>query len=98
MNWHSLEVWSDIVGLLSALAMAIPAWRADSTAAFMRDFRAALGAPRRGGDPNAGDVMTDLERLSATWKAPDRRWLRAGVALLALSFLLKMSHHLGWHC
>ncbi len=96
MNWHSLEVWSDIVGLCSAVAMAIPAWKADSTAAFMSEFRAAFARPRPGGDPNRSVVQAKLEQLAAAWKAPDRWLLRLGLALLALSFLMKMAHHDGW--
>ncbi|NCT83146.1 MAG: hypothetical protein GXC94_08395 [Comamonadaceae bacterium] len=96
MNWQSLEVWSDIVGVCSAAAMAVPAWKADSTAAFMSAFRAALAQPRQGGDPNSLPVSEDLERRAAAWKAPDRWLLRLGVALLALSFLMKMAHHAGY--
>lgn len=99
MNWHSLEVWSDLVGVLSAAAMVVPAWKADSLAAFLAEFRAALGKRRDAsqvGDPNTAAVLTDLERLAASWKAPDRRLLRGGVALLGASFVLKVGHHAGW--
>jgi len=95
MDWHSLEVWSDIVGVASAAAMAVPAWKSDTAAAFMGDIRAALSTPRRGGDPNGASVLADLERRAASWKAPDRVMLRLGVVLLALSFLMRMAHHAG---
>lgn len=98
MNWQSLEVWSDVAGVLSAAAMVVPAWKADSLAAFVAEFRAALSKRQpAGGDVNTDAVLTDLERLAAAWKAPDRRLLRAGVLLLGASFLLKVGHHAGWH-
>jgi hypothetical protein len=34
VNFHSLEVWSDIVGLASAIALTVPGWKADSVASF----------------------------------------------------------------
>ena len=96
MNWHSMEVWSDVVGVLSAAAMVVPAWKADSLAAFVANFRSTLSQCRPTvGDPNTGQVLVDLEQLAATWRAPDQRLLRAGVLLLALSFLMKMGHHAG---
>ena len=86
-----------VVGMLSAAAMAVPAWKADSLAASVAQFRAALSKHRPpGGDPDTAAVLTDLERLAAAWKAPDRRLRRAGVVPLSMSFLLKMDHHAGW--
>lgn len=98
MNWHSIEVWSDVVGVLSAAAMAVPAWKTDSLAAFLAKFRSALSGVRpSGGDPNSAQVLADLGNLASAWKASDQRLLRAGVLLLALSFLMKMGHHAGFH-
>ena len=86
-----------VVGMLSAAAMAVPAWKADSLAASVAQFRAALSKHRPpGGDPDTAAVLTDLERLAAAWKAPDRRLRRVGVVPLSMSFLLKMDHHAGW--
>jgi hypothetical protein len=101
LNWQSMEVWSDLVGLGSAVVMTVPAWKADSLTAFVAHLRAVLrptAAPAAGNaDPNADVVLDDLERDAAAWKPADRRLLRLGVLLLAASFALKMGHHAGWH-
>ena len=86
-----------VAGMLSAAAMALPAWKAESLTASVAQFRAALSKHRPpGGDPDTAAVLTDLERLAAAWKAPDRRLRRAGVVPPSMSFLLKMDHHAGW--
>lgn len=95
MNWHSLEVWSDVVGLFSAVAMVVPAWKADSVAAFVGELSAALQR-RPVGDPNGPLVLGAVERDASSWKPIDRRLLRAGVLLLSASFVLKMAHHAGY--
>ena len=86
-----------VVRMLSAVAMAVSAWKADLLAASVAQFRAALSKHRPpGGDPDTAAVLTDLERLAAAWKAPDRRLLRAAVVPLRMSFPRKMAHHAGW--
>ncbi len=93
MSWRSYKVWSDIVGLASAAAMVYPAWRDD----WIGKLVAHLKGPRpAGADPNAGRVGDRIAASSAAWSPRDRFWLRVGVALLFLSFALKMCHHSGW--
>ena len=97
LNWHSLEVWSDLIGLASATAMVAPAWQADSLAAFVTHLRAVLKSNAGVNvDPNAETLMNDLERDAEAWKPSDRHLLRLGVLLLGASFLLKMAHPAGW--
>lgn len=112
MNWCSFEVWSDLAGLASAVAMVIPAWKADSLAGFINkiDPRAnnksglplpahspeASAAQAPRGDPNAGKVVAKLREMADGWNAFDRWLLRIGVVLLISSFALKMAHHASW--
>ena len=96
MNFQSLEVWSDIVGLASAIALTIPGWKADSVASFVSELSAALGRAKAGGDPNGPRVLGEIQRDADEWKPSDRWFLRVGVLMLAGSFLLKMAHHAGW--
>lgn len=93
MNWRSYEVWSDFVGLVSAMVMVYPAWRDDWVGKLIH----TLGGERPpDADPNAAKARAKAQARLGTWSTRDRFFLRIGVGLLAASFSLKMCHHMGW--
>lgn len=86
------EGWSDLCGLLSGLALVVTAWRNDGLYGFVDRLRAAVDAAkaRASADEMAPTVVAALEGELGRWSWIDRWSLRAGAALLVLSFALKL--------
>jgi hypothetical protein len=90
-----LELWSDVIGFFSAIAMLLPTLRADKLLKFVAQFRGSLKEARRSGgvDPNADKYLEWLENEPGKWSRFDAVCLRLGAALLVLSFGLKIVYH-----
>ena len=90
-----LELWSDLIGFLSAIVMLLPVLRADRLLKFVTSFRSDFdkAQQRGGGDPNAGRYLRWLENEPGKWSYFDSACLRVGAALLVLSFGLKIVYH-----
>ena len=76
--------------------MTIPAWKADSVAAFLAELARAFKSAKGSGDPNGAKLLEGISADASAWKPLDRWCVRGGVVLLAGSFLLKMLHHCGY--
>lgn len=90
-----LELWSDVFGFLSAIVMLLPILRAEKVLKFVASFRGSVDQAARSGagDPNAGKYLQWLENEPGKWSPFDSACLRAGAALLVLSFGLKIVFH-----
>jgi hypothetical protein len=87
------ETFSDVLGLLSGIALFLTAWRNDGLSAFVTGLRRSIGEAKKtpgGADKKADAVVTALEKDLTTWSTFDRWALRAGALLLGASFLVKV--------
>lgn len=90
-----LEGLSDVAGLLSGICLLVTAWRNDGLLGFIERMRAVVDEARRLGvaDAKTDKVLDGLQAELNRWTWVDRWSLRAGAALLLLSFALKMAHN-----
>jgi hypothetical protein len=90
-----LELWSDLIGFLSALVILLPTLRAEKFLKFVAEFRWSVDDAERKGaeDPNVPKFLKWLENEPGTWSGFDAVCLRVGAALLVLSFGLKIVYH-----
>lgn len=88
----SLETWSDGLGFVSGVVLMVTAFRNDGLHAFIVRLRQRIADAKRDHpmpDKWAGPVVEGLEKDLASWSPVDRWLLRAGAALLCLSYGVK---------
>lgn len=87
------ETFSDVLGLMSGIALMLTAWRNDSLSAFLAGLRISIEEAKKtpgGADKKADAVATALEKDLSRWSIIDRWALRVGALLLGASFLVKV--------
>ncbi|MEO8541987.1 MAG: hypothetical protein ABJA49_08340 [Betaproteobacteria bacterium] len=93
MIW-TLESWSDLLGLLSGIALVITAFRNDGLNGFVDRLKSTVQTAKKNAnvDEMGQAVVSGLEEELTNWTWVDRWSLRVGAILLVMAYFLKIVH------